>query len=397
MLRFQKRHISFHTPGHKRAGADITELTYSDNLLSPDGVIARAQEDVAQILKANRSFLLTDGSTCGVHAMLYALKRSGVRRIAYGVHSHKSVKEGCAMLGIEGLELDDLAFPYQPSVSELAHGIEVADALLLTSPNYYGFFPALQAAKDLCERAQKPLVIDGAHGSHLHFCTEHAGNYACMWVDGVHKSLPALTQGAVVSAKNEKWSELLAEVVGIFRTTSPSYPIMASVEYAIKYPRNVAIEEAALRLKREIKAYNNQDWSKILVDFGEYCDRAQTYLEQRGIYPEFNDGNFLMFYLSPCTTERHLMRLKKALIGLPRGAVQFREATILTHGDAIEAVFLEQSIGRICAKECGLFPPCIPLIRQGETITEEKIERLLQAKNTFGLSDGKISVYTEEI
>ena len=40
MLRAQKRHISFHTPGHKRFGADITELDYSDDLSDPTGTRA---------------------------------------------------------------------------------------------------------------------------------------------------------------------------------------------------------------------------------------------------------------------------------------------------------------------------------------------------------------------
>ena len=39
----RRRHISFHTPGHKKRGADITELSYSDNLSAPAGVIAAAQ------------------------------------------------------------------------------------------------------------------------------------------------------------------------------------------------------------------------------------------------------------------------------------------------------------------------------------------------------------------
>lgn len=56
MLRAQKRHVSFHTPGHKRAGADITELSYSDDLSDPTGVIALAQADAARILGADASF-----------------------------------------------------------------------------------------------------------------------------------------------------------------------------------------------------------------------------------------------------------------------------------------------------------------------------------------------------
>ena len=96
MLKEQKKHLSFHTPGHKRAGADITELSYSDCLLSPKGVIRAAEEDVAQILGAQKSFLLTDGSTCGVHAMLYALRNAGMGSIAVPEASHRSVYTGCA-------------------------------------------------------------------------------------------------------------------------------------------------------------------------------------------------------------------------------------------------------------------------------------------------------------
>lgn len=398
MLRTQKkRHISFHTPGHKRQGADITELSYSDNLLSPKGAIARAQEDAAQILSASRSFFLTDGSTCGVHAMLYALKQAGVRSVAYGSHSHKSVKEGCAFLELVGVELDDDAFPYQPGMDEIERGIAEADALLLTSPNYYGYFPDLKGAKEACKRQKKPLVIDGAHGSHLHFSPEYAGNYACMWVDGVHKSLPAMTQGAVVSAKDDFWAEHLSEGVGIFRTTSPSYPVLASVEYAVKYPENKKLTEAAELFKRKVGAYGNDDWSKILIGFGERCDEAQKALERKGVYPEFNDGNFLMFYLSPCTKIRHLRKLGRLLSALPRGTVRFSSGERTARTEETEYVLLAESAGRTCARECGFFPPCIPLLQAGEVISEEKIQRLLCADGTFGLSDGKILVDREKI
>ncbi len=96
MLRKQKKHLSFHTPGHKRAGADITELSYSDNLASPRGVIAQAEREIARILGAEKSYILTDGSTCGVHAMLYALKAAGASSVAYSAASHASVKTAAA-------------------------------------------------------------------------------------------------------------------------------------------------------------------------------------------------------------------------------------------------------------------------------------------------------------
>lgn len=324
MLRAQKKHVSFHTPGHKRAGADITELSYSDNLLSPAGVIAAAERDTAEILGAARTFFLTDGSTSGVFSMIWAAKRAGVRSLAVPVYSHRSVQNACLALGVSIVPVPQqtrAGLPLPPREEEIGAALSRADALLLTSPDYYGYFPPLEGARALCKAREKPLIIDGAHGAHLHFSRMHAGKFADMWVDGAHKSLPALTQGAAVSAASAAWAERLAEGVRIFRTTSPSYPILASVEYAFKYPRNLKTEGLAEALKGRLGAVSNDDWSKIVVPFGARADEAQRALEARGIYPEFNDGNYILFYLSPCTKESELKKLERTLRGIPRGPV----------------------------------------------------------------------------
>ncbi len=321
MLRAQKKHISFHTPGHKRAGADITELSYSDNLYAPHGVLACAERDVARILGAAKSFLLTDGSTSGVYSMLFAVRKAGARRVAAPVFSHPSVAHACEALGMTLVPIPQTTrygVPVQPSAEAAGEALAQADALLLTSPDYYGFFAPLPAAKAAAEAAGKPLLVDGAHGSHLHGTPLHAGAYADLWVDGVHKSLPALTQGAVVSA-NAAWAERLGESVRYFRTTSPSYPILASVEYAVKYP--IADAGEAERFKAEAGALPNDDWTKVLIPFGARCAEAQAYLEAHGVYPELNDGNYLMFYLSPCTKRAELKKLRRLLAQMPRGTV----------------------------------------------------------------------------
>lgn len=397
MLESQKRHISFHTPGHKRAGADITELSYSDNLQNPTGVLARAEADIARILGADKSFLLTDGSTCGVFSMVYTLTMYGVKRLAVPAFSHASVKNACRVTGIEAVEFGGkrTSYPLQPTEKEIAEALQNADALLLTSPDYYGFFPPLKAARDLCTAQNKPLIVDGAHGSHLHFTDDYAGKYADLWVDGVHKSLPALTQGAVVSARG-KYAEALRSAVSFFRTSSPSYPIMASVEYAVKYPRDLKIERLSEACKREISALKNDDWSKILVPFGTECKKAQEYLERRGVFPEFSDGNFLMFYSSPCTKPRDLKKLVRLLKNIPRGELIQGDVSRGQRAETTTWVPLSASVGRTCAQDCGLFPPCVPLLRAGERFSEEDVKRLSGA-NVFGVRDGAVLVYTEEL
>ncbi len=407
----KKKHLSFHTPGHKNHGGikgnlrfDITELSYSDNLSSPKGCIMRAQEDIARTLGAHESFILTDGSTCGVLSMLYAISLAGARTVAFPVSSHKSVYNGCKLLKLTPLLLSSPDFEecIKNGQSSL---ILSADALFFTSPTYYGFIQNLQKIRDFCDEHNKILLIDGAHGSHLHFDKElYAGAYADMWVDGVHKNLPAYTQGAVVSARNEKWGDLLRQGVDIFRTTSPSYPIMASVEYAVKYPQNTWLEKSVREYAEKQKRVEVQsDYTKLCAYFGKRAFEVEKELEKGGIYSEFCDGERIMFYLSPATKKGQFTALKKTLEGLfkkypilSENTVQRNPApVVLEKNGEKEWVKFDDAVGRICGENCGLFPPCTPIILQGETIEKEKIQLLKKADNYFGVKQGKILVFKE--
>ena len=385
MLSAQKgKHLSFHTPGHKQKGFDITELSYSDNLACPRGCIAQAEKDIAAILGASKSFILTDGSTSGVFSMLYAAKALGVKKVFVIEPAHQSVYNACAVLGLTVLTTES-----------------DADAILCTSPDYYGNIADLKTLRALCEKEQKLLLIDGAHGGHLHFDkTLYAGAYADFWVDGVHKSLPALTQGAVVSARTEMQAAALGDAVKLFRTTSPSYPIMASVEYAVKYPKNESLE-------RHVRAYAfsqervrvQGDWTKLCAVFGKSAFEAEKWLQQKSVFAEFCDGETVCFYLSPATKIREFKKLckllERAFEKYPFEPVQRNPAPFVLKETTGEWVELTTSENRVCAANCGLFPPCVPLIKRGERITKEKIELLEKANNVFGLNDGKIYVYKE--
>ena len=408
----KEKHLSFHTPGHKAGKWDITELVYSDNLSSPNGCIAEAERDIAQTLGAKKSFILTDGSTSGVLAMLYAAKKLGVRSVALFEKSHKSVFNGCKLMGLTPLVYTEKVrgeIPLPPTMYELKENffriLESADALLITSPDYYGNVAELDALRKFCDENKKLLLIDGAHGGHLHFDkTLYAGAYADVWVDGVHKSLPALTQGAVVSARTQEYANALYQGVQIFRTTSPSYPIMASVEYAVKYPRNEVLEKhAKAYISSCERIYTSADWTKIVALFGDKAFEAEKELIKKGIYPEFCDGNAVAFYLSPATTLREWKRLKRELAILfekhpytPKKELESVPAPLVLDKNAkTEWVDLEESEGKICAADCGLFPPCTPLIRAGERIEREKIDLLKRAANVYGLADKKILTVNE--
>ena len=424
-----------HMPGHKNTGEfrshfpvapiDFTELDFSDDLQCPSGVIKKAQTDLAIILGAKKAYITTDGSTSGVMSMLYVASKFG-SKIIVPRSSHKSVFNACRLLNLEpvivqGAESEGVLLPPPAELIEtlVVNDMNIA-GMIVTSPDYYGNIAPLAEYEEIMKRHKRLLFVDGAHGAHL-FLEEgragYAGVHADMWVDGTHKVLPALTQGALVCVKNEELVPVAEQALSIFRTTSPSYPIMASVEYAVKYfinnPKPLALAKAAVEdFKASVQGitlYPSDDWTKIAVDFkplGISPAEAQAILQKKGIYPEFNDGRYILFYLSPSVEPGQLTALKNALFAIAankklmgtfknRAAIPVAERTysfLYSLKSRSEYVPLKESAGRMCAENVGITPPCLPVIIAGEIITPQAIELLSKSKNTFGLLNGTIKV-----
>ena len=60
-----------------------------------------------------------------------------------------------------------------------------------------------------------------------------------------------------------------------------------------------------------------------------------------------------------------------------------------------EYVKLKNAIGKVCAVNTGVFPPCYPVLTAGEKITAKAVEILKNSEYTFGLNDGRIKVVKE--
>lgn len=420
-------------PGHKGRGEfkrmfpiadlDVTELSYSDNLACPDGVIAEAQRDIAEILGAARSYILTGGSSLGVFAMLYAASKRG-SKVIVPRNCHQSVWNACRVLGLEPVILqgkteDGVILPPEPeAIARIVVNDVTVAGLIVTSPDYYGNIAPLKEYAEILQSNGRILMVDGAHGGHLAFEPErqgYAGVYADIWVDGAHKTLATLTQGAILNLNNSDLVTDAEEGLSIFRTTSPSYPVMASVEYGVKQLANkpelyAAAKSAAesIRRSRKLKLYPSADWTKVVVDCEPHLissDVVAELLEKRNIYCEFADGRYVLCYLSPAITAWDIKWLKQSLKIIfsnkklsgtynPRRAIaptnrtySFQYALKQPH----EWVELEESVGRMCAQNAGLTPPCTPVCVTGEIITEDAV-RTLKSGKTYGLNEGKIKV-----
>ena len=433
--------VRFHMPGHKgskefatifsEAQYDITELSFSGCLTSGEGVVAEAETAVAEILGAHRSHFVTDGSSISVLAMMYALSKRG-KKVIIPRNSHKSVYNALKLFGLDPLFLecvqeDGVLHQRVESAEKYLNDGDVC-GLLIVSPDYFGQIPDLCLARDLTKKYGKILDVDGAHGGHLRFVQpeDYAGAFADVWVDGLHKTMPCLTQASLLNVSDPSLEEDVAEGLSLFRTTSPSYPIMASIEYGVYFAESEGAERFAAAFKgaEEIKATLTEqgyeiviprDRAKLLVDCEKShvnCAALNAFLEERGIFCEFFDGRYLVLMLSAHTEIEHLERLARAMTEyrekagktayiaqkqcicrvLPKRIIGYAEA----ESAPCEWVSAWQAVGRIAAESFGIFPPCYPIVVSGEEITEEAVQIIEENENVYGIKNGKLKVVKEK-
>ena len=247
-------------------------------------------------------------------------------------------------------------------------------------------------------------------------------------MDGIHKTLPCLTQGALLSVAEEALLADVEEGVGIFRTTSPSYPIMASCEYAVYYAENAREGgfEGAFELSRraadrlEGSGYSlvkTDDRFKMIIDCaasGVDCQKLTDHLESRGVYAEFSDGRYVVLMISLHTAAedyallcsaleefRHLNGTKVAEIAQKRPVSELKTAMAMPYSEACRAewepINIEEAAGRIAAESVGFFPPCYPVAVAGEVITRDIADALKGADNAYGLTGGRLKVVKDQI
>ena len=257
----------FFMPGHKggyKFGSnylspvmpyDLTELPRTGNLYGDSDIFDEAGRLAARAFCARQSFLLCNGATQGICAALSIARRYG-DKILIDRNCHKSVITGIMLLGFEPYYIKsrilDWGFTAGVEDKDVAEGLKLhpdAAAVVITSPTYYGVISDIARIKKECEAQGNHtlLIVDEAHGAHLNFSPSLPESAIALGADIVissaHKTLPALTQGAFlnVNIKIER-SEVLS-AIAMFGSSSPSYLISASLDWARAYMEQNGEEE----------------------------------------------------------------------------------------------------------------------------------------------------------
>lgn len=319
--------IKFSTPGHKGAlnAFDITE--YDENSLFPADGVTVAERRAAEFYGVKRARLLTGGASMGIKAAFLALGRD----VVAPEFTHRSAFEGARLAGKAIFTFntgEERGLPLPPTAADYERAFDRypgAGAALVTSPDYFGRVAPVEEIAAVCRRRGKAIIADCAHGAHFAARSDlfPAGGerYADFAVMSAHKTMRALTMGAVGAVNAEEYFSRYDDALALLGTSSPSYPILMSVDEAIAFERAFAARydgliRACNSLRGEVKCLPCDDPLRITADCAAYglTGREMFYaLKERGILAETFLGGYCVFIVTLSDTPQGVDGLAAAL------------------------------------------------------------------------------------
>lgn len=444
-------------PGHKRNTAlrdgtmpyeiDLTEIDGFDNLHNAEGCILEVQNLAERLYNVKKAFLLVNGATGGILSAVRAMTNRG-DKVIVARNSHKSVYNALELCGLTPKYIVpkvDKQFGINcsitPSQAEKAIS-ENPDAklLIITSPTYEGAVSDIKEISRIAHLHNVSVLVDEAHGAHFPFSdsfpVEAIQCGADVAVASLHKTLPSLTQTALLLTSNEELMNPLAENLAIFETSSPSYVFMSSIEKCLDFCKNTkAFDEYIIRLNsfnekcRELKNikvlccgndniknhnFFDFDISKITVSVkGLNINGVQLADKLRNdfkIEPEMVCSDYVLLITTVCDTDEGFARLVNALqiidsecsakelnynnliLSQPRIALNPCDCS----GKNGDFYRLKNSINKISLEYVWAYPPGIPIVAKGEVITQEIVDTIfMQIKNGINVYSTKGKVPKE--
>ena len=449
-----------HMPGHKRNRnlirnripyeLDITEIDGFDDLHHADGILKEAETRAAMLYKADRTYFLVNGSTVGILSAILGSTKKG-DKILVARNCHKSVYHGIYLNELEPVYIyptyeksginGEISPDEVKAILERENGIR---AVLIVSPTYDGVVSDVQEIARIAHTYGIPLIVDEAHGAHFGFhpyFPENANTRgADVVIHSVHKTLPALTQTALIHlngaiVKREK----IERYLHMLQSSSPSYLLMASIDACMeflekrgqqefeKYVRELKKVRERLKQLKMLKLIRTKqyDRSKLVISVkgsGISSRKLSDILREKyHLEMEMTAGDYILAMTSVGDTKEGLERFAAALeeidAGLKETDIREKETggrqkqserhrkvsgnledirdpehvrsigslprteLCLKSSEIIDredgvSVAWKESSGLISMEYAYLYPPGIPLIVPGEKMTEEVISCL---------------------
>lgn len=441
----KKNPLQFHIPGHKKGvgtapefrefigdnalAIDLINIGPLDDLHHPHGIIKEAQQLAAEAFGADHTFFSVQGTSGAIMAMIMSVCGPG-EKIIVPRNVHKSVMSAIIFSGATPIFIH----PEIDPVLGISHGITIesvekalakhpdAKGLLVINPTYFGIAADLKKIVQIAHQYGVPVLVDEAHGVHIHFHDDlplsamQAG--ADMAATSVHKLGGSLTQSSILNIKEGFISPSRVQaILSMLTTTSTSYLLLSSLDVARKQlaTKGKQLIEQAIQLAEETRAQLNEiegiycvgkeilgskatfdyDPTKLTIsikDLGLTGYEVEVWLrENYNIEVEMSDLYNILCIITFGDTKEDTKILVEALSELSK--IQRNKSQVkptipvyvpnipmlaMSPRDAFysetEVIPFEQSAGRVIAEFVMVYPPGIPVLIPGEIITEDNLK-----------------------
>lgn len=445
-------YYGFHMPGHKRNekmfgtrlpyGIDITEIDGFDDLHHAETLIKDQEERAARLYKAEETHFLVNGSTVGILSAILGVTNRG-NKILVARNCHKSVYNAMELNGLRPIYIypeyeKDLQINGEVSgekIEILLNENPDIKAVMIVSPTYDGVLSDVEKIAQIVHKRGIPLIVDEAHGAHFGFHPYFPENSnvkgADIVIHSVHKTLPSLTQTALIHINGEIVDrEKVRKYLHMLQSSSPSYILMASIDRCMEllesegdtlfelYAQRIDVLRTELQGLKHLEILQTEqfDRSKFLISVKKTGitskKLADILLHTYHLQMEMTGGTYVLAMTALGDTKEGFERLKRALFEIDQSLsdekqedylpVELPKLPLVCTNEEIERkkcgneelILWKASIGRISTEYAYVYPPGIPLIVPGEQITQEAIQVLaLYAELGFSVEGIKVENY----
>ncbi|MDO4476859.1 MAG: aminotransferase class I/II-fold pyridoxal phosphate-dependent enzyme [Clostridia bacterium] len=422
---------SFHTPGHKCKiselsklyNLDLTELPQTDSLYEASGIIREAEKNLSKLYSTAYSAFSSGGNTLCIQTMFKLVSSSPGDVILCDRVIHRSAISTMALLDLKPVWMkrninNESMLPESIDFKDFEKKLSdnpSAKGLYLTSPSYHGILQNIKKISSDCKKYNIPVMVDNAHGSHLMFLKNnlHPIFQGCaMSSDSAHKTLPVLTGGAWLHVNDERFINNVKQSMLMFGSTSPSYPVMASMDLCriwLEEFGKISFEDLEFRVKKikdvarkkgiYIPDDSISDPVRITLgvfNIGYTGYEFREHLYNHNIEPEMCDENYVVLIATPFNDDLDFERLYNAIFSAevhdkkvnnicPIG--ERLPEVVLTPREALMAKSVSKSLkdckNKIASDIVCPCPPGVPVVMPGEKIGDEE----LYALKSYGISE----------
>lgn len=333
LLRKQNRKYLFTTPSHGQKffifnkfrnfyKYDISETEVQD----PQTALSLAQERATRIYKTNHTYFLTNGSTSGIVASALTCTKKNDKVLLWR-NSHPCHLNAVKLAGCEPVFYDlplNKEWGIPDKITADLINIKGVKAVIVTSPSYEGIVSDIKELKRVCEKNGAYLIVDEAHGALYPFSDklpQSAVNIADFTIQSLHKTAGGLNPTALLHVNCNLNA---TKALSMINTTSPSYPLLASIEANINFLNSTKGRKKLENLIKNIQElrksitnveFGGDDVTKILIkkDGLTGFELSEKLYEDFDIEDEKTNEISTMLLCGIGTDERKLEHLKHAL------------------------------------------------------------------------------------